>query len=137
MNYASLFLVVLLIGCGSCTDEPTPEEDQLGDQLLGHWSLTEATRNGQLTESLQGLFFEFEEPNSLTTNISGAPATVTYKYEEGTISHTLNGIEEDFAVKTLTDSVLVLTTKMRSYPFVFSFERTQQPAPEEGHGEEI
>ena len=136
MKYATLFLALLMIGCNGCTTDP-PENDLSRNQLLGYWTLTQATRSGQVTESLEGLFFEFEAPETLTTNISGVATSATYDLDDGRLSHTIRGIEEDFIVQSLTDSVLVLTTKMRNYPFVFSFQKTEKPTPGEGHSEEI
>lgn len=117
----ALFCSLFLVSCSS--DEKLDEEAT--NKLLGRWELVEATRNGNATESLDDLFFEFNPDGSMRSNILGATYSAQYETSASTIRQISeeNGLDLEYSISSLTDSVLILTTELRRYDFRFELKK--------------
>lgn len=120
-NRLAAFLTTFILLMGACQTEP----DDTAQRILGRWALTEATRNGQVAESLQDLYFEFLSNNQLNTNISGVPETAAYTIDKKTIQQRQSRIEADYTIEEINDSVLVLSANIRNIAFQFKLARNQ------------
>lgn len=116
-------LTSLTFACSS--DGQMDEETR--NQLVGKWEIKEAYRNGSLAESLEDLFFEFDENGQLSTNILGATTQTDYLFQGESIVQSAgdNGVEVSYDVENITDTSLVLTTVLRRYNFKFDLRKSK------------
>jgi len=99
----------------SCRQEPANDTDD----LVGYWEIEEAFRNGQLTESLDELYFEFFQDGTMRTNISGVPAEASYELQGEKVLQRESEMDIDYTVQGLTDTTLTLSTTIRDFDFRF------------------
>lgn len=112
---------IVFTGCGKdAVDE--------GPQLEGRWEVEEARRNGRLTESLRGLYFDFGQEGSFTTNISGMDENGRYEVSENSIATSEVQLSLDYKINELSDSTLELTSVFQDYRFFFRFRRIADQA---------
>lgn len=125
MNFSTRTLLVAigLAALAACQDS---QETSRQEYLLGRWELQQAYRNGQVTESLQELYFEFFQDGKMSTNILGAPETATYELEENELRQRDSQMDINYQIEELSDSLLVLTTNLRSYDFRFRLHKRIQ-----------
>ncbi len=107
----------------SCSPEGAEQDEEL---LYGRWEIQRASRNGQATESLQNLFFEFYEDGNMTTNLSGSAEQAQFEWNNGRINQVGGPLEPTYNVRSLTDSSLILNTELRGYDFRFELRRQLQ-----------
>ena len=119
----ALFLLIGVTALSACQD--TQEIDRR-EYLLGRWEIQEARRNGQATESLEELYFEFFQDGKMTTNLLGVPETASYDLEENELRQRDSQMDIDYQIEELTDSLLVLTTNLRDYDFRFRLHKRIQ-----------
>ncbi len=118
---AALLLATLVVSASSCTKEP----DARAQMLLGRWVIQEGFRNGQATESLSELFFEFGRDGRMSTNLPlpDLSAKATYALDKDKIVQRQGDAEVEYEIKTLSDSLLIVTTQMRNYDFRFVLKK--------------
>lgn len=104
----------------ACQNE---EKTDLNALLLGRWELNYATRDGGPAPSVEGLYFTFLEDGALQTNIAGSPETAAYSIEDSVIKQRESRYEIDYNIEQLSDSTLIVSTKLRDYDFVFSLKK--------------
>lgn len=119
-TFAILLSVAALSACGN---DRTARTEEL---LLGRWEITEATRNGRPTESLEELYFEFFQDGRMITNLLGAAESSRYQVDGNVIAQRESRVETDYAIEEITDSTLTLSARMRDYDFLFRLHRSIQ-----------
>ena len=115
-------LVVMLFS--ACQNESGNDNDT-ASMLLGVWKLKSATRNGNVTETLDNLKLEFINDTLLYSNLSSSREEQTYKLENLTISTEGARINPDYKIVSITDSTLQLRMILNDYQFEFDF--VQEP----------
>jgi len=123
--FSSLFVSISLLS--SCTSD-AKLDDRTKDQLLGRWEIIEATRNGNPTETLDDLFFEFSEEGIMRSNILGASYKATYEIRADAIRQIgdENGMDLEYIIESITDSTLILNTDLRRFKFHFNLKKIHQ-----------
>ncbi|MEM1358670.1 MAG: hypothetical protein AAGF89_10735 [Bacteroidota bacterium] len=117
--FLSLSLSVLIFfACGDDTNEIAEAAT-----VEGHWELARATRNNVETGTLEGLTFDFNADGSLYTNMMNNEAIGSYEWNEDEIITTGVKIPVTYTVRTLTDSTMVLRSKIQGYQFDFEMVR--------------
>lgn len=87
--------------------------------LSHRWVLDKGFRNEKLTDSLAGLYFEFNKSGEVTTNLNGQDERLTYKLDGEDIIE-LAGTEVVFLnIMTLSEAKLVVQTNIQGYTFKF------------------
>lgn len=124
--FAIPLLLLIAICCGSgCTNDPkTPPVEtpilpvvEVND-LVGQWKLSGAERNGSLTNSLDGIYFNFTQTDSLYTNFNPAVTDRAYTYIVSGKTIEANGPHQQaFTIDTLNDQQLILQTKLAGANF--------------------
>ncbi|MEM1220386.1 MAG: hypothetical protein AAGH79_15800 [Bacteroidota bacterium] len=123
MKLAQYLLAFGLMTLVACNDEAPTDDKTVKDQLTGRWELIEATRNGQVTETLSSAYMEFLEDGTLATNLAGGREVVNYE-TDGTVLSIKDGrMPMDYGIETLSESALVLTMSMRDIPFRLSLQK--------------
>ncbi len=124
LSYVQATLAVLLMSTAlSCGGE---QEQKNEEMLLGKWELERASRNGQVTESLTDLYFEFFQDGKMRTNISGLPESVTYEVSGNTIHQREGQMDIDYNIESISDSMLVLAAEINDFNFNFVLAKAVQ-----------
>lgn len=90
---------------------------------MHQWIIEKAFRNEKITESLSGLYFDFQRGGELATNLNGADERLKWVLQ-GEDVLALEGQEKVFLhIASLSDSTLVLDTKLQGYNFRFQLRR--------------
>ena len=118
-----LFSIVVIL-FSACQQESGNDNDT-ASMLLGVWKLKSATRNGNVTETLDNLKLEFINDTLLYSNLSSSREEQTYKLENLTISTEGARINPDYKIVSITDSTLQLRMILNDYQFEFDF--VQEP----------
>lgn len=85
--------------------------------LAGHWDIQNATRDGEPTTTMEGMYFDFSEDGQLLTNMTGAEEAYTYELDGEAILQRGGPIEADFFIESFVEGELVLTTELRRKQF--------------------
>ena len=118
IGFTTLILSFLfLLGCKSETVDNT-------DQLIGRWDIREAKRNGQATESLDQLYFEFFQDGNMKTNILGADEEATYELDNKTIRQRESQMPIDYTIESISDTSLIMNATINRFNFRFQLGKT-------------
>ena len=89
------------------------------NNLSHRWLLDKGFRNERETESLAGLYFDFNTSGEVTTNLNGQDERLTYKLDGEDIIE-IAGTEGVFLnIIELSETKLVLQTDIQGYTFKF------------------
>jgi len=89
------------------------------NNLSHKWLLDKGFRNEKETDSLTGLYFDFNTSGEVTTNLNGQDERLTYELEGEDII-ALAGTEGVFLnIMELSETKLVLQTDIQGYTFKF------------------
>lgn len=89
------------------------------NNLSHRWLLDKGFRNEKETDSLAGLYFDFNTSGEVTTNLNGQDERLTYKLDGEDIIE-LTGTEGVFLnIMELSETKLVLQTDIQGYTFKF------------------
>ncbi len=102
----------------SCKNEPHLAEND----LLGKWIVSEASRDGEPTETLKDAYFDFVDESRMESNVDRRTASYNYTFENGLIKQS-GSMNVDYRVILLNDSAMVLGTNIRNYDFIFTLVR--------------
>lgn len=108
-----------IIALSYCKSEPAFEKEL----LWGHWELQQGFRDGNPTESLDGLYFEFLEDGEMKTNLPVASGASRYEIQNSQIRQIGSPEEIIYTVQELSDSKLSLSTEMRKVKFSFVLQK--------------
>ena len=89
------------------------------NNLSHKWLLDKGFRNEKETDSLTGLYFDFNTSGEVTTNLNGQDERLTFKLNGEDVIE-LTGTEAVFLnIVELSDAKLVLQTNIQGYTFKF------------------
>ena len=89
------------------------------NNLSHRWLLDKGFRNEKETDSLAGLYFDFNKSGEVTTHLNGQDERLTYKLDGEDIIE-LAGTENVFLnIMELSETKLVLQTDIQGYTFKF------------------
>ena len=126
MKATRFFQFVILIFGLSCFVACSNDEVQDTELILGRWDLQEGLRDGQPTESLDELYFEFFEEGKMRSNITGATVDGSYEINGDQLEQRGGPMEVDYTIQALNDTMLLLTAKIHNRDFKLQFARTVQ-----------
>lgn len=124
MKYKSVIgfttLILSFLFVLGCKSEPVNNTDQ----LIGRWDIREAKRNGQATESLDQLYFEFFQDGNMKTNILGADEEATYELDNKTIRQRESQMPIDYTIESISDTSLIMNATINRFNFRFQLGKT-------------
>lgn len=97
----------------SCHQQVVKQDTSL---LNGKWLVVNATRNGNLTTTLNEAYFEFAADSTMHTNLTGEEVRSPYSIE----GNTINQISESafsYDIIKLSADTLALKTQIMNYDF--------------------
>ena len=118
----SHYVILIVAGCitMACGSRKGPE----AADLTGEWQVVHAARDGRITHTLDGAYFNFLESGSLVTNITGVKDSATYSFHEMTVQH--DGKEKAvYRVSALTEDHMTLQTALRGMEFQLDLQKVQ------------
>lgn len=142
MKSLGMLMAILALSFIHCTKDPkTPPviKEKIEaptvpvNELIGEWELSGAERNGTLTNSLEGIYFNFTSINSLQTNFNPAVSDRTYTYQvNGNAIKTTGTDNQSFLIEALDSNQVVLTTTLRGADFklMLAPKAEEEEAPE-------
>jgi len=97
------------------------KQDKKLDQemLIGRWEIIEGERNGQVSEMLADLYFEFFRDGNMRSNLPGADGLSKFELKEGQIFQTGENLQPVYLIQELTDSTLLMSSQISNYDFRF------------------
>ncbi|HMQ48201.1 MAG TPA: hypothetical protein PKA00_12475 [Saprospiraceae bacterium] len=117
------FLLLLGVLCFTyCKNE----QANAAEQIVGQWSLQEATRDGEPTSLLSELYFHFTSDGQMETNLPVAPGKATYLLEGKKIMQKGENGAVEYTIQSISDSVLILAIELKDTPFRFLLKRNNQ-----------
>jgi len=124
MRFTLLLALVSIIW--SCEDDSS----EFGLELPGRWEVVSAFRDQAETESLRGLFFDFQDEGKLVTNLSGAEESYTFELADEQLLQRGGPIDVDYTIEQLNPDTLILQTTLRKKHFRLVLEKmTVSTAP--------
>lgn len=114
-----LFLLSLCYACQN--------EDQVhSHQLLGRWALVSALRNGQPTDALEGIYFDFRKPHQMETNFTqdNLPKSGPYTVQEDTLTLT-SGDTFFYRIESISENNLQLRADWRGFDFQLMLKKVK------------
>jgi hypothetical protein len=87
-------------------------------QLAGRWELIEGMRNGRLTETMTGTFYEFNAEGKMRTNLTPSGIEEEFDYDlSGKQIEQKSEPEVIYNIESLNDSILEVSMSIRNIPF--------------------
>ena len=115
-----LFSVLAISGCK--TDSAAKKEINQED-LIGEWEIYYATRNGNVTKSLENGNFVFEGDNSVSSNLFTTSNSVNFTFDKGIINIQNEPNMSTLKINKLQNDTLILSSKMRVFDMEFHLKR--------------
>jgi hypothetical protein len=120
-------LFVFLASCNMCNRSA----GHARSTLLGRWEIARAFRNGKATETLAGVYFEFNANGKMLTNLPVGPETpVDYEVTEKALVQK-GDPPLTYAIESLSDSSLMLNVEIRGMQFEMQLQRPTEIPEEE------
>ncbi len=110
----------------SCTGGSTTKDDTSikVEQLNGSWLVAKATRNGQATETLDGLYFRFSDSGQLSTNLLGSDVETPFELSGDKIMQ--KGTQPlEYKIEKVDAKELVLSTTLQEMEFNLTLEKEE------------
>lgn len=111
------FFLFMMCTMAACKDEMAIPPDY----LEGKWVVTEAMREGKLTNTLDGAFFNFGGV-VMTSNFLGVEHQAEFKLKNNVIKLT-KGLDYTFHLKKLATNTLELKTEIQKTEFIFKIKK--------------
>ena len=124
MNFHKLLPLLLFLACFTACGEEEPKSPTFDKQLLnGRWELTEAWRNSRKTETLTGIYYEFDDAK-MRTNFTMDMTEKEFAYEfDGRIISQKGKTERFLSIDSLAQSILIFSTNFNEFPFKLALEK--------------
>ena len=120
----SLFssLLVILFFCSCKTDSSALKEITQND-FIGEWEIFYATRNGNVTKSLEKGNFVFQADSSVTSNLFNGENNLKFTFDKGTISIEGDPNMDHLKILKLQNDTLVMSSKMKVFNMEFHLKK--------------
>lgn len=102
-----------------CKSDSNAVKEITQDDLLGEWMIYYATRNGNVTKSLESGNFVFQADNLMTSNLFNSSNSLNFTYDKGTIEIEGDPNISSLKIQKLEKDTLILSSKMRVFDMEF------------------
>jgi hypothetical protein len=131
---AFLLFFLLLTACGgneTHEGDDTPDVDEvpveISEVIVGEWLIEKSTRSGKEVTTFGDLTISYSADGTFKSNLfDGMNKT---PFEEG-VKATIDGsniyfdeVDVSYYVEDISDSLLILSTEIRDFPFEFTFKK--------------
>lgn len=115
------FCAVLLLVFSACGEDNIIENSE----LEGRWEITEGSRDGEITTTMEGMYFLFTPEGQLRTNMMGAEETFTYELDGDQLTQREGSIDADYKIESYEAGQMVWTTELRKKQFRMVLEKKE------------
>ena len=124
MNLYRLLPFILILAFFAACGEDEPKSPTYDKQLLiGRWELTDAWRSKRKTETLTGIYYEFDD-SKMRTNFTMDMKEQEFAYDFDGQSVLQKGKTERFLyIDSLTQSFLLISTTFNEFPFKLALQK--------------
>jgi len=122
-NFFGIFFLLLAVVAIACSDS---EEANLEKFIPGRWELKQGLRNGRLTQTLAGTFYEFFPDGKMRTNLGGSTEEATYEITGDILFQKSKRLPVEYKIEDISDSNLVLSMSLRNIPFQLTLQKVQK-----------
>ena len=119
MRISVIFMLFILLFTYGCKPDSNSLKEITQDDIVGKWEMYYATRNGNVTKSLENGNFVFQADNLVTSNLFNSPNSLNFTYDKGTIIIKGDPNMSSLKIKKLQNDTLVLSSKMRVFDMEF------------------
>lgn len=121
LRFYMLIAIALFFSCKS--DKTAPEQYD----LEGKWNIYEASRDGELTTTLEDGYFLFRD-SIMETNILGNPIEGKYIFESEAFRHD-SSLPATYKITEYSSDTMQLRTEIREFDFIFKLQRISDATP--------
>jgi hypothetical protein len=122
IHMLKIFYVILMVGIIqllACKNEESYQKNQ----LIGHWTVFAAERDGKSTTLLNGAIFQFHNDGMMHTNVTGEESSGQFDLKENLVSFSSTE-NMSFEIGALHGDTLSFTTELQGMRFVLDLHRT-------------
>lgn len=119
MRISIIFALLAVFAFVGCRSDANSTKEITTDDLLGKWEIFYATRNGNVTKSLENGNFLFQADNLVSSNLFNSPNSLNFTYDRGTIKIEGDSNVNSLKVKKLQNDTLIMTSKMKVFNMEF------------------
>ncbi len=123
MRILSIFMFFVLFTLSGCKSDAAPPKEISKEDLIGEWEIFYATRNGNVTKSLENGNFVFLADNSVSSNLFTTSNSLNFTYEKGTIKIEGEPNMESLTINKLQNDTLVVSSKMKIFKMEFHLKK--------------
>ncbi len=123
--FGNFFLLIAVVGI-ACSGG---EEANLKKLIPGRWELKQGLRNGRLTQTLSGTFYEFLPNSKMRTNLGGSTEVTTFQIKGNILSQKSKRLPMEYIIEEISDTSLVLSMSLRNIPFQLTLYKVQKMEP--------
>ncbi|MBL7825216.1 MAG: hypothetical protein JNJ57_01205 [Saprospiraceae bacterium] len=119
-------IVIVAFWVSGC--ENTAQDHRL--DLIGYWVVEKAFRDKKETPLLEGVFFKFDEPRILLTNLPNtSDLPTTFECKNNKVIQNL-AVPIEYTIQKIDQASLVLAFEMNNTPFELHLKKTEPPLME-------
>lgn len=117
-----IFCVILIAGMIQmlgCKNEVPYQKNQ----LIGHWTVFGAERDGKSTTLLNGAIFQFHDDGTMHTNVTGEESSGQFNLKENLVSYSSTE-NMSFEISAMNGDTLSFSTELQGMRFILDLHRT-------------
>ena len=122
MRFNRIFALLFVLSCIGLSCNSEPKKPEATDLILGKWEIESGFRNGKKANSLEGLFFEFQEDGKMMTNLLGKETTSNYELKDQKLIQS-GDTPMEYDIRKLDENALHLTMTMRGFDFALILKK--------------
>lgn len=119
MRVSIIFILFVLFICNGCKLDSNALKEITKEDLFGRWEIFYATRNGNVTKSLENGNFVFQADNLVSSNLFNSSNTLNFTYDKGTIKIEGDPNMSFLKVNKLQNDTLIVSSKMKVFDMEF------------------
>lgn len=123
MRILTVIMIFFLVSCFGCKPDSGISSEFTQEDLTGEWEIYRATRNGNVTKSLESGIFVFGADNLVSSNLFESTNSFNFTYDNGTIKIDGEPNITSLKIRRLYNDTLVLSSKMKVFKMEFHLKK--------------
>jgi len=123
MRKLFIFMLFILFTLNGCKSDVVPVKEISKEDFIGEWEIYYATRNGNVTKSLENGNFVFLADNLVSSNLFNTSNSLNFTYDKGTIKIEGEPNMASLKIEKLQNDTLVMSSKMKVFKMEFHLKK--------------
>ena len=119
MRIIAVFMLVVVFLVFGCKSDSNPLEELTVTDLNGKWIIYHATRNGNVTKSLEKGNFVFQDDSLVSSNLFSTSNNLNFTYANGAIVVEDEPNFNALKVEKFTKDTLILSSRLKGFDMEF------------------